>query len=358
MEHFDPRLETAFLRPDTPMLSDAIRQLEDNPDLFATRTRDMISGLRRVAKTLGRAPEEVPADPKWLQPRLGKISAAALGLNPKTWANVLSNARAGLERCGILDRGPNRRITDLGPDWQPLWAQLVASGDLSLRAPLGRFVHFLSALGVAPGEVTDQHARAYREAVALNAISKSPETAWRAAVNGWNLAGRRLPDWPQIMLTLPRRQKVIKQAEAAFSASFIADLDRMVDRLTHPDPLAPDGRLKPLRPATVTQYRRQLLRFASELLASGVAAAALPDLAALCAPSMAERGLRQMLLRNGNQRSRGIAEMAGLLRNIGRSHCGLPDADLDGLVKLAARVAMKPQSGLTKKNRSCLAAMQ
>ncbi len=56
MKHLDTKtLDTAFVRPGTPMLSDVIRHLEENPELFGTRPRDMISGLRRVARALGPA---------------------------------------------------------------------------------------------------------------------------------------------------------------------------------------------------------------------------------------------------------------------------------------------------------------
>jgi hypothetical protein len=49
MKHLDPKaLDRAFVRPGTPMLADVIRHLGNTPDLLGTRTRDMISGCRRI----------------------------------------------------------------------------------------------------------------------------------------------------------------------------------------------------------------------------------------------------------------------------------------------------------------------
>jgi integrase len=358
MKPIDPKtLDTAFVRPNTPMFSDVIRHLEENPELFATRTRDMTSGLRRVARALSRAPEEVPADARWLQPRLQKVEPAALGLTPKSWSNALSDARAGLSRYGVLDRRFHRK-SDLDPTWRRLWALALASGNSTLQPALGRFVYFLNQQNVAPTEVTDAHAVDDRDALAANEISKSPDVAYRAAVNGWNLAVRLLPDWPRVELALPRRQKLVKLPDATFPQSLLADLDRLAEKLTHPNPLDADGRLKPVRAATVSQYHRQILRFASELVRAGVPAERIVDIATICAPDMVERGLRQMLARNDNRTSRGISETAALLRNLSRSYCRVSEEALKSVAKLAARVAVKAQTGMTGKNRDPLRMLQ
>ena len=106
------------------------------------------------------------------------------------------------------------------------------------------------------------------------------------------------------------------------------------------------------------QYRRQLLRFAADLVRSGVAAETITDIATICRPDMVERGLRQMLARNENRTSRSIAETAGLLRNLARSYCGAPEEERKAVTELAGRVAMKPQIGMTRKNRDRLRVLQ
>jgi integrase len=348
--------ELAFLPGDTPMFSTLILRLQADAALTETRRRDLISGLRRVAKALGRTPDEVPAHGMWLQPRLAKINAAALDLTTKAWQNAVSDARAALAHCGIVERRWSR-ITDLGPDWKPLWAIVLASKDPTLQAALCRFVYFLNHRGITPPEVRAEHALAYRDALIQNEIQKNPEVAFRAAVNGWNLAVKRLPSWPQTVLPLASRQKIIKLADTALPASFLADVERLMAGLSSPDPLAEDGRTRALRPATITQYRRQIIRFASELVHSGVPVGDLQTVAVMLNPAMAERGLRQMLSRTGNKTVKMISEVAALLRNLSKI-TNQPEEARKGLASLASRVAVAPQRGMTRKNRDRLRVVQ
>jgi len=205
--------------------------------------------------------------------------------------------------------------------------------------------------------VTGEHAAAFRDALALNEISKSPDVAYRTAVNGWNLAVSRIAEWPRTTISLPQRRKVVKLPPNTFRDSFHEDLGRFLGNLRNPNPFEPGARLKPLREGTVTQYHRQLVRFASELVHSGVEADEIVSLAKLVDPIMAERGLRQMLQRNGNQTNRSISEMAGLLRNVSKS-IGAPEEERKRVTRLAGLVSMKTQIGMTSKNRSRLRILQ
>lgn len=230
-------LDQAFLGIDTPMFSEIMKQIEDDERLSATRRRDFLSGLRNVAKALNRQPASVPADGRWLQPRLAKIEPVALGVSQKTWSNTLSNARAAMAHCGILERR-KKTSQDLDPNWRPLWKIALAADGPTQQPALGRFVYFLNMQGIAPEKVSDVHASAYLEALKINEISKSPDVAYRAAVNGWNLATRRLPEWPQQQLTLPSRRKRIALPLEDYPESFQADLEAFLYALAHPDPLA------------------------------------------------------------------------------------------------------------------------
>jgi len=357
MTHFTPiDLDQSFVPKGTPMFSDLITQLRDDSSLNHTRHRDLASGLRRVAKALGLTPQDVPCHGRWLQPRLSKVSPAMHGISTKTWQNAVSNVRSAMAHAGIVEQRFNR-ITDLSPEWQELWARVLETGDKTLQPSLCRFVHFLSNQGIAPGEVQDAHAHAYRDALVVNEISKSPETGYRAAVNGWNLAVDRVSSWPRKRLSLENRQTVIKLSEDAFPVSFIQDVDALMSNFATPDPLADDGRHRALRPASLVQYRRQLIRFASEVVHSGVSIAQIQSLGDVLQPDMAERGLRQMLSRNNNQSNAVIAEVASRLRNFSKVS-GQPDETQIGLDRLALRLAVPAQKGMTPKNRERLRTLQ
>ncbi|TJZ88978.1 hypothetical protein FA743_19615 [Paracoccus gahaiensis] len=121
MKPLDPtRPDLAFVPAETPMFARIIQLIETDDNLAAHRRRDLASGLRRVAHAIGRPPEEVPADPKWLQPRLAKVAPAALGITAKSWQNAVSDARMAMAHLGIVRRR-NRHVDDLSPDWAALW---------------------------------------------------------------------------------------------------------------------------------------------------------------------------------------------------------------------------------------------
>jgi integrase len=354
MTEFDPRLlETAFVPAGAPSLADCIARIEQNAQISPTRRRDLASALRRLARAIDRPAAETPADPTWLRPRIARIAPAAIGVSPKTWSNVLSDAHAALDLCDVVERR-FANITGLNDDWRPLWDAVIASGDQSLAPALGRFVRFLDRLGIAPEDVADVHADAYEAALRLNELRKSPEETRRQAVYGWNLATRRIRTWPQQRLTLPNRSNRYALDPSAFPLAFQKDLDALVARMTAPDPLDPDALAAPLRPDTIRHRRAQVLRVASALVHAGMPADDITRLSILVEPGNAERALRWMLRRNGGKTSLGIAETAYMLATLGRHHVRLPDADLSRLKTLVTRLAPPRQPGLTDKNRARL----
>jgi integrase len=353
MKTIDPnQIQLALLPKGTPTFATLIEKLEADRGLSDLRRRDLISGLRRVSKALGRPPEETIADPKWLQPRLSQIAPAALGLTQKSWQNAVSDARAALAHIGIV-KPRTRRNKDLQADWQILWQKVRALGDHNLTARLGRFLHFLSNLGIAPDEVTQAHADAFLQAIQAEEIAKRPEVSWRGAVNAWNSAASRIDGWPQLRLVLPKRANLIKRPDEELPPAFLADLDAQMQRMKQPDPFAEDAPMRALAVSTIKQRTRMLKRFASELLAAGVPETEIGSVASLCAPDLAKRGLQAMVTRNGNKSGVVIDNMARILLSCAH-RLGLDTAVRAGLADLARRVALPPQKGMTRKNRDRL----
>lgn len=358
MQQFDPKkLETAFLCPGTLMFADLIAKLQADTSLTPVRQRDLISAIRRTAKALGRAPETIPADPAWLRPRLARLVPAGLGLSVKSWSNMRSDLQAALTHLGITKRPVNRK-RHLSSDWAPLWDTVLASGDRTLCAALSRFVYFLSGQGVRPDEVDSSHGLVFRDALALNELSRSPEKSLTNTVSAWNLAKARISGWPQQRLSAPQRQKVIKIPLDQLSEPFRQDLDAYISSLEAPDPFAVDGRLAPLQPISIQVYKARLLRFAGALVHSGLPVDALRNLSDLVMPVRMEQGLRWMLAQNDGKTSASISETAQLLSGIARRYVRLPAEEQKRVDRLAKKVAMKPQNGLTEKNRARLRPLQ
>lgn len=353
MKYTDPKqLELAQMPEGTPTFAGVIEQIQSSPNLSDGRRRDMMSGLRRVASALGRDPADIPAVPKWLQPRLARVMPAALGTSEKTWQNAVSDARSALAHVGIVTRRSRHR-DDLSAAWRDLWQVALASNDKSLTVGLGRFVHFLSAQDLGPEDVSQCHADAFRASVMADEIKKSPEWVYKNAVWGWNLAIERIPGWPQTRLSMPSRKTVFKLPDEELPAAFLDDLRQLMERLAALDLFAEDGPTRALRPATIKQQTGMLKRFASELIHAGLTAAQISSVAALCNPAHAEVGLRAMVARNGESTNTVIADMAVLLCSTAR-RLDLAEKTIKALAKLAKRLGQPRQTGMTKKNRDRL----
>jgi integrase len=351
------RLDLGFIQPNTPMFSEVMQKVEAAPDLSATRRRDILSGLRQVARALNRAPENVPADAVWLQKRLETIAPAALHLSGKTWSNALSNARAGLVLFGIVERRISRK-SDLTLEWRALWEIVLKTADPTLSRSLPRLVHFLSRMGVPPHSVSLEDISDYREALVLNELSRSPDNAYRSAVNAWNLAVSRIPVWPRQTFALPSRSRHFALDASAFPPSFLDDLERYLDRLAHPDPLDPEAPPNPLRPASIAQYRAMLLRFASILVHAGRPVATIDRLDVLVQQDHAEAGLRWMLARSNGKPTQGTSDMVKLLRNLAAFHVKVNEASQKRLDQLTSRLSPKGRKGMTPKNTARLRPLQ
>lgn len=346
----------AFVPPDTLRFSELIELVNQDWTLPDTRRRDMVSGLRRVAKALGLPSSDVPCYGRWLQPRLAKIGAISLGISSKSWQNAVSDARSAMALFGIVERRFSR-ISDLPPDWKMLWGHVLASNDNSIEFGLCRFVYFLGFRTIPPHEVCSDHAIAYREALICNEISKSPDVAYRAAINAWNLAVARIPEWPRITLSLPPKQILFRLEDKGFPENFIKEVDAFIAKLGTPDPLADDHRLTPLRPATLTLYRRRLMRLASELVHSGFPQQEIIDLRTLLDPAKFERALRMMLSRTDNKSTSMFSALAAVGCIVGKT-IQIPMDEQEQIKKLAGRVAVKQNIGITKKNRARLRPLQ
>ncbi len=344
-------LAAALLPHRTPMLSSVIELITDDPDLTATRRRDMISGLRRMATALGQDPSNVPVDPKWLQPRLEAVAPAAIGLSPKTWSNLISNARAALAHLGIVGRRANRDH-DLAPAWRDLWRLARNTG--KIHDSLSRFIYFLDRLGVAPEEVSVEHVQLFHQALTRDEIRKNPAASLRNAVNAWNRAVDHAPGWPRTRLTaLPPKVDQIKLARDTYPPSFIADILRF-ETAADDKKLTSESNERPLAQESVFTYVRVIERFAGGAVRAGVAPERITDISALLSPEIAETGIDWFFQRYDYKKTPGLRQLIETLHQVSRRHCG-PHAH-PHLEKIAAKFKAKPP-GLTEKNRERLRPM-
>ncbi|MEX2520353.1 MAG: site-specific integrase, partial [Paracoccaceae bacterium] len=296
-----------------------------------------------------RDPADVPADPLWLRPRLGKIAPAALGLSQKTWTNLLSDFRAALAVASATDGGRGRSIA-LPPEWAQLRVVLTEKRH---RIGLSRFMQFCANLGVAPEAVNDDALAGFHAALARSELRKDPETLVRDVATFWNQARETAPEWPAARLTVPDRRNRVALAMETFSLSFRADVDAYLERLAASDLTDPDAPARACEPETIAFRRGQIARFASALVHRGRDPNSINSLADLVEPAAARAGLRYFLDRNGGKTSGAIYNLAALLKSVAKWHVHVDPVALDSLKDLARRVAPR-NAGMTPKNRARL----
>ena len=347
----EEEVSLALLPHQTPMFSDVIEKLDADTTLPPIRKRDMVSGLTRLPKALGMDPANVPADPRWLQPRLDMVSPAAIGVSPKTWQNLVSNARNALVHSGIAARRTNRQHA-LAPAWSALWENARNSG--KIHDSLSRFVYFLDRLGISPEEVGDMHVKVFHEALMGDEIRKNPAASLRNAVNAWNRAVKYAPGWPQTHLKgPPPKATKIKLPIDTYPPSFASDLARFKEIAAKVDFLGdPDKR--PLAPSSIAAYARVLERFAGGVVQAGMAPEHITDIKVLLSEEMVETGLRWFYERNDQTITPGLKEIILILQQVGRRHLGRDEQPL--IDKYVRRLPQK-QPGMTEKNRARLRPM-
>src|SRR5689334_978680 len=117
----------------TPTLADVIVRLEADSTLAPERRRDLIGGVRFIAKALGRDPATLPAVLNLLRPKINALCPEVLGVSDKTLKNARANFLAALRVTGaIRQKGP--KLTD---EWARLRSLLPAQ---RLKNGLSRFL--------------------------------------------------------------------------------------------------------------------------------------------------------------------------------------------------------------------------
>src|SRR6516162_1278749 len=108
--------------PPTATLATALLALEHAEKLGATRRRDLVSAVRRVADLLGQEPAAIPLDMAAIAAGLASISPVAAGMTPKRLTNIRSDFRAAIEASRMLPVPLDKR--PLNPVWQRLFERL------------------------------------------------------------------------------------------------------------------------------------------------------------------------------------------------------------------------------------------
>jgi integrase len=337
-----------FVAPGIPTFADLLERVHSDPDLTQQRRADLRSAVRGFARLMGQEPALMPALPSLYRRRLAGLNPAATGLSAKRLANIKADVMHCLRRYGAVKR--RNALPGLDPAWQVLWTDLTVFE----RCQLSRFARWCSAMAIPPTGVDDQVAARFQADLVAESFLRDPEGLVQQARHAWNRVRDRTPGETLQPLAIPRRRDTYGIPVTAFPARFQAELDAYCRHLAGADPLAEDGPVRALRPASVKRIRGQILQLAAGLIHAGPREPAdIASLADLITPTALKTSLGFFLARAGNQSTVQISMLAAMALNIGRHWLKLDPATLEAIQRLARKVAVR-QRDMTEKNHERL----
>jgi integrase len=302
-----------FSAAGTPSLADLIARLRADARLELKARQNQVWALRTIARVCGAEPSAMPAHPDFLRRAMAKASPMSCGLTPAAWANARSLARAALERAGVLSI-PGRYQAPLTGAWADLWAKLPK--DTALQYQLSRLFHYGAAAGLEPKDLNDAVLATFEAALTAESIVANPYAACRGAAKSWNNAGTRIAGWPDIQLSVPRKQVSSSLPWYAFPTSLSLEVEAHLAGLARIDL---DGEhAAPMRPQTIATRRKQMLWFANALVKAGRDPASLDSLMALVRPETARQGFEHLLDSRAGERFTALANLAEFLPALAR----------------------------------------
>jgi integrase len=312
------------------------------------RRDDLMSGVRQVARLIGRLAADIPANPEALRRALNLMTPASAGMTKQRWANVRALLTAALDLTGakVVRRS---WIDGLSPSWISLRSRVA---DRYARARLSRFIAFASGQGVEPNQVTDQTIADFEETLRRDSLLKRQTQIVGDACREWNRCADNIEGWPATRLTVPNRSRQYALPVSAYPPSFASDLEAYLDHQARGDLFGGTGR-GPASPVTIRNLRFQLLQMAAALVKSGRDPQTIRSLADLVHPKALKTELEFFWRRNGARTTSQLHGFALTALKVGKWWVKAPLEEIAELQKIRCEVAPK-ETGMTPRNRARL----
>ncbi len=330
-------------------------------DLSPKKQIDIRSDLKRVAHMVGLPPGAVVLTPETLRTILFEGSAATYDLSDSSMRNIRSNLRTVLRRADVID------TVDAVPSGH--WETLLARLAIRKRAEVIGFARFCTLRGIEPDAVRTETLASFEEQLTARSLTSRASKGVGSLRSFWNLARRKVPNWPQHRLEGGRTHDYIRPI-GDFSESFQRDLIAFGNRLTATvlddafdddvEPVeedAPEARsngFKPVRDTTAKLRQSHARWAASALVATGVPIADVTSLTDLVRPSSRAHAILRFLYRRADSKpSPAGMHVAEVLSMIAKYHARPRDEELSKtIIKIKkwgnpVRVEYK---GMTEKN--------
>jgi integrase len=328
-------------------LVDLLISLDRDTSISATRLRDLQSAVNRVADLLGEEPASIPLDLADISTKLAMVNPIAVGISPKTLANIRSGFLTAVKISGLK---PVQRSaeTPLSPAWAALMARLSGK-----RAHLGlsRFARHASANGIEPDKVSDAAIAGFIAAVREGSLHRKPNDLHRQVTLIWNEVAK-LSGFPSITIA-SFRVPVTRVDWTHLTPTFQKDVEDHLAWCGGTDVFAADARSRALAPRTLQLRRDQVHAAVTALVESGVEPSAIHSLADLVSPENFKWILHRRFEAVGGSENAFNRDLAEALVQIAREWVKLEPGDFIELKRLTRKMPM-PASGLTSKNKAAL----
>lgn len=198
-------------------VSDVIDAVAASP-LGHERKCEITRDLRRLCKVqrpLDGDPSRVPAVPCKLRRILARFSPAEFECGRRRFQNIKSNIRAAL---GVAPQG--KLLRKLPHHRLPVaWRAIVPnfpSKRKGEKAPHPLYWHLIKVkplivfaveAGLGPEDIKPEHGPAFRIDFLERTVSRKPELDVRNALNAWNALRAALPNWSQVEMPVPQRER-------------------------------------------------------------------------------------------------------------------------------------------------------
>src|SRR3984893_15384742 len=256
--------------------ADAIATIAKSAEIPEQTRRHWATSLRQIAKGLDKPSELIPARYSAVRGGLVRLQHVPLGVTAKTLSNHKSNAKSALLWLA-REKGVPEHGAPLSPAWNGLWR---AIGNTRARYRLSSLIRYCSANSLAPADIDEAivgRLMDYRRRCGLPADGAFRRLMARA----WNSNVGVIPGWPGRRLVEPPAKQRVELVWESFPEGLRRDINEYLESLTRIRRSQTGRRIRPLKKATISTRRAELVAAARMAVNSGVPADTLKSLGAL-----------------------------------------------------------------------------
>jgi integrase len=346
---FTPSSREVFAAHPVPTLADVKIRVAANETNPVAR-RDMIWGFNQIEETFEKSLSAIPAAPKAVRNLFSEmeLKLPSAKTKPKTFKNIRSYVTRALRDHGEPIQCLTRRI----PPAQ-VWQRLLDRIDKGYwRRGLTRLACYCTVMGIPPEDVTVETLFGLYAALDAEETVKDPRNLLKQNISSWNRCVKDIDDWPQTRLSSPFTKTPWTMPLDAFPASFRADVDAWVWRMTNIRPLDPDSPPRALKPETIDQRVEQFRMMGSALVHSNTLT--VDDVTAIAVFFEGDNfkaAFQWFLDLQDEQRSTHLYLRARNMRSVAKHFVKVAGAELEDMADICGRLKPKGSGCIPEKYR-------